>query len=156
MRQVLASVVALFVLLSAPLHAGGDAATDTVAEFGVDVARAIGPAHPEGSEFMRLNHMDLLRHDRDLTMHLGDRNVRYSIKQCVTCHATRGPQGKPLPVTDEGQFCAACHAKAAVRIDCFECHSRLPDRDTANLLVRKYPDNADLKALADYLNGVTE
>jgi hypothetical protein len=43
-----------------------------------------------------------------------------------------------------------------VKIDCFECHSTKPDIDTAKLLLGKYPEDAELKELVDYLDGMTE
>ena len=123
---------------------------------GPEIPKAIGPGHAEGNAYWRANHMKLLKHDRDLTMHLGERDIQASIKQCVTCHATKGPDARPLPVNAPGQFCATCHEYAAVKLDCFECHSTKPDVDTARLLATKFPDSADLAALAEYLSGVKE
>ena len=76
------------------------------------------------TEEMRRNHMKMLFHQRDETVHEGIRTKRFSLKQCVDCHASR----KTGSVLGEKGFCASCHAYAAVKIDCFECHT--PMRST--------------------------
>ena len=70
---------------------------------------------------MRRNHMEYLLHQRDRTMHEGFRDPRFSLKQCVECHAGR----ESGSVLGKEGFCASCHAYAAVKIDCFECHTPL-------------------------------
>ena len=42
----------------------------------------------EPTDEMRRNHMNLLLHQRDQTMHKGIRTVKHSLKNCVDCHAT--------------------------------------------------------------------
>lgn len=76
------------------------------------------------TEEMRRNHMKMLFHQRDETVHEGIRTKRFSLKNCVDCHASR----KTGSVLGEKGFCASCHAYAAVKIDCFECHT--PMRET--------------------------
>jgi [DsrC]-trisulfide reductase subunit J len=71
---------------------------------------------------MRRDHMKLLLRQRDLTMHQGIRESRFSLKNCVDCHASR----KTGSVLGKEGFCSSCHEYAAVSIDCFECHS--PER----------------------------
>ena len=68
---------------------------------------------------MRRNHMKMLLHQRDRTMHEGIRTPRFSLKQCVECHAS----SKTGSVLGQEGFCSSCHAYASVTIDCFECHS---------------------------------
>jgi hypothetical protein len=70
--------------------------------------------------FMRTNHMDLLKHQRDDTVHQGIRTPRYSLKGCVDCHA--GKQSKSV-IKEADDFCRSCHTYAGVTLDCFECHS---------------------------------
>lgn len=81
----------------------------------------------EPTALMRRNHMDLLTHQRDQTVHLGLRSGKHSLVECVACHAERDGNGGFLPINAEGQFCQGCHAAAAVDIDCFECHATRPD-----------------------------
>ena len=73
--------------------------------------------------FMRRNHMDLLRHQRDETVREGVRGQRFSLKGCIDCHASRTTMSVAQA---PGDFCVACHSYAAVKIDCFECHSSQP------------------------------
>jgi hypothetical protein len=74
--------------------------------------------------FMRRNHMDLMKHQRDDTVHAGMRAGKFSLKACVACHASRGTGSVAAGPTD---FCVSCHSYAAVKIDCFECHSSRPE-----------------------------
>jgi hypothetical protein len=71
-------------------------------------------------KFMRVNHMKMIRHQRDETVREGIRGGKYSLAQCVDCHASK-KDGSVLG--DNTHFCQGCHEYAAVRIDCFECHS---------------------------------
>lgn len=73
--------------------------------------------------FMRLNHMDLMKHQRDNTVHAGARAGKFSLKGCVECHASRETGSVAEAKTD---FCVSCHRYAAVQIDCFECHASKP------------------------------
>jgi len=73
--------------------------------------------------FMRRNHMDLLKHQRDDTVHGGIRGAKGSLAGCIDCHASANTRSVAQAPTD---FCVACHSYAAVRIDCFECHSSKP------------------------------
>ncbi len=77
---------------------------------------------------MRRNHMKFILHQRDDTMHRGIRTRRYSLEECVNCHAAKNEQGEYIPVNAENQFCSSCHTYAAVNIDCFQCHATKPVR----------------------------
>ena len=83
------------------------------------------PAVPEGkcvedTAFMRRNHMELLKHHRDRTVHEGVRTTQHSLANCVNCHADRVTQ---RVTGSRDAFCEGCHAYAAVKLDCFECHT---------------------------------
>ena len=73
----------------------------------------------EDTATMRLAHPDMLKHQRDLTVHDGIRTRKHSLKACVECHAST----KTGSVLGEKGFCQSCHSYAAVKLDCFECHS---------------------------------
>jgi hypothetical protein len=117
------TLVLLLALLLAPAAA---AAQD---------GRAAGPVIPKGkgeqcvaeTEYMRRFHMTELDHQRDDTMQRGVRTKRFSLKECVACHATTDSAGRPVSINAPGQFCATCHAYAAVTIDCFQCHATKPE-----------------------------
>ena len=78
-------------------------------------------------EEMRRNHMAMLLDQRDRTLREGIRSTRFSLKNCVECHASR-KTGSVLG--DEG-FCSSCHAYASVKIDCFECHTPMRQKRAA-------------------------
>jgi len=86
-----------------------------------------GEACVAPTEEMRRNHMKMLLHQRDETVHEGIRTKRFSLKNCVDCHASR----KTGSVLGEKGFCQSCHAYAAVKIDCFECHTPLRSTQSA-------------------------
>lgn len=92
------------------------------------------PAAAEGekclrdNDVMRRNHMTMLLHKRDMTVHDGDRTAEVSLRKCVTCHAVKGADGQSVTSADPRHFCRTCHDYAAVRIDCFECHSSVPEQ----------------------------
>ena len=68
---------------------------------------------------MRRDHMKMLFHQRDRTLRKGVREARFSLKGCVECHASE----KTGSVLGKEGFCSSCHAYAAVKMDCFECHT---------------------------------
>jgi hypothetical protein len=71
------------------------------------------------AEEMRRNHMDMLKHQRDRTMRQGERGAKASLNGCVECHASK-TTGSVLGGKDN--FCESCHAYAAVKLDCWDCH----------------------------------
>jgi hypothetical protein len=81
----------------------------------------------EPTEVMRRDHMKMILHQRDMTMHQGIRTSKYSLKNCVDCHAST----KTNSVLGKDGFCESCHHYAAVKIDCFECHSSMREASVA-------------------------
>jgi mono/diheme cytochrome c family protein len=79
----------------------------------------------EPTEEMRRNHMKKILHQRDETMHKGIRTQKYSLKNCVDCHA----DPKTNSVLGKDGFCESCHVYASVSIDCFSCHSAAPEKN---------------------------
>lgn len=88
-----------------------------------------GDSCVEDIDFMRRNHMELLKHQRDETTLRGVRSEQYSLKQCLDCHAVYGPDAVAVTAADSGHFCRSCHDYAAVSIDCFQCHASRPEID---------------------------
>lgn len=74
----------------------------------------------EETQFMLRNHMDLLKHHRDRTVHEGVRTTRHSLSNCVACHAS--PETGRVTGSRDA-FCESCHRYVAVKLDCFSCHS---------------------------------
>ena len=81
-------------------------------------------------DYMRRNHMKLLKHQRDETMHKGIRTTQYSLKNCIECHASK----KTNSVTGDDNFCQSCHNYVGVKLDCFECHSSKPKAASGDTL----------------------
>jgi len=90
---------------------------------GPTIERARGEKCVADPAFMRRNHMDLLKHQRDETVHLGVRDAPASLKACIGCHASTATGSVAVAKTD---FCVSCHSYAAITIDCFECHASKP------------------------------
>lgn len=78
---------------------------------------------------MRRDHMDFLDHQRDVTVIEGVRTPRFSLEQCVSCHADKDASGTYQRVDAPGQFCSVCHEYTAVEMDCFGCHAARPYQD---------------------------
>lgn len=72
------------------------------------------------TQWMRKNHMHLLMHQRDETLHKGIRDDKVSLKACIECHASIKDDSV---IARDDSFCVACHKYEAVKLDCFECHS---------------------------------
>lgn len=143
-------IIGLVALLAAPVMA-----QDSLFP---EIPKAIGEPHAEGNAYWRLNHPDLLQHDRDRTMRLGERDIDASLAQCVSCHAVNGPDAAPVTVESEQHFCRACHDYVAVKIDCFQCHNSVPDIAEQALLLPAeiLGRDTDFAALQSYLAGVSQ
>jgi len=77
----------------------------------------------EPNDVMRRNHMEFLKHQRDETLREGIRGQKYSLNDCIDCHAVKSPDVAGGKVRTLKPFCAECHSYAAVSIDCFQCHT---------------------------------
>ncbi len=124
-RLAIAGVVA--VVLLAPAAIGAAA----VAEEGWTVPQ------PDFSKLARVhknldatvmirNHPNFLMGSRSIVVYQGVRTEINRIEQCVTCHVVKGADKQPVAYDDPKHFCRECHNKAAVSIDCFECHNSKP------------------------------
>jgi len=108
-------LIALLVVLCCSASAG---ATESYGMPKLDIGKGGQCVAP--TEWMRVNHMKVLFKQRDETVHQGIRGSKYSLKNCVECHASLRDNsviGRP------DSFCEGCHRYEAVKIDCFECHS---------------------------------
>ena len=116
-RWAWASSCALLALaLAAPLAAGGGTPKPVI-----EPARGGKCIAPRDQ--MRRTHMKLLLHQREETVRRGVRGAKVSLQRCVECHASRAT-GSVAASKDD--FCESCHSYAAVKLDCFECHSSRP------------------------------
>ena len=102
------------------VHAG-EASASRVSQPVIEAAR--GGQCVGDPAFMRRNHMQLLKHQRDDTLRGGIRTGQYSLKTCIDCHASKTTNSVAASDTN---FCQSCHTYAAVKLDCFECHTNKP------------------------------
>jgi hypothetical protein len=115
-----ATALLLGLLISGAVHAG-EASSSRVAQPVIEAAR--GGQCVADPAFMRRNHMKLLKHQRDDTLRGGMRTGAYSLKTCIDCHASKTTNSVAASDTN---FCQSCHTYAAVKLDCFECHTNKP------------------------------
>lgn len=126
LRALIRCVAAFSLLLVACLVTAADGTASTAVAGRVPqpvIESARGGQCVEDPAFMRRNHMELLKHQRDDTLRGGVRTGRYSLKECIACHASQTTQSVTAASSN---FCQSCHAYAAVKIDCFECHANQP------------------------------
>jgi len=121
-----------------------------------DIPVATGEPHAEGNEYWRRNHMNLMKHDRDLTVRDGDRQIEASLKGCFDCHTAKDDAGQVVTYQSEKHFCRACHEYVAVKVDCFMCHRSTPDgvdehELQAVILPQKPLKDADIQGIVAYL-----
>jgi [DsrC]-trisulfide reductase subunit J len=124
MMRIAAGIVAAVLALAGVADAG-EKQLGRVSVPAVKIEKGGACVAPTGE--MRRNHMKMLLHQRDRTMRQGLREPRFSLKNCVDCHASR----ETGSVLGKDGFCSSCHEYAAVSIDCFECHSPNPQKRTA-------------------------
>jgi len=118
----MAVVAAGMLTVSAVLAAETSAAKPTL---GPTVKTFKGDKCVEDTDYMRRNHMKVILHQRDETMHRGIRTQKHSLKNCVDCHA----DPKTNSVLGKDGFCESCHVYASVSIDCFTCHTAAPEKN---------------------------
>lgn len=76
--------------------------------------------------FMRRNHFELIKHQRDVTVRDGIRKTDNSLSGCVDCHVRTDHAGQHVGVDAPGEFCAGCHEYTGTTLDCFTCHATKP------------------------------
>jgi hypothetical protein len=118
MMRIAAGIMAA-VLAAAGFADSGEKRAGRVAMPVVKIEKGEACVAPTGE--MRRDHMKMLLHQRDRTLRQGLRETRFSLKNCVECHASR----ETGSVLGKDGFCSSCHAYASVRMDCFECHTPL-------------------------------
>lgn len=135
-----AVTAAVMLACAAALGFAAHAAAPTAADASAPTPGAMHCIAPPDQ--IRRTHPDLLKHQRDLTVRQGIRGEPASLKACIGCHAAPEYQAVTRMLTERLQhagavidpsrfsddqgaaFCQTCHAYAAVKLDCFECHAR--------------------------------
>ena len=129
MRHGSIAMVALILVLLLVVLAGLNGVLDASGEEGVGkgvpmpvIARGQGDSCVDDPEFLRRYHMTVLQRQHDESQLTGMPGEKYSLKECVACHAVKGSDGRIVTADSPEHFCRSCHDYAAVKIDCFECH----------------------------------
>lgn len=122
-RVALVLVLALLVMagLGGVIDASGDEGRSKGVPMPV-IARGQGDNCVDDPGFLRRYHMTVLRREHDKAQLTGMPGEKYSLKECVTCHAVRGTDGRIVTADSPQHFCRSCHDYVAVEIDCFDCH----------------------------------
>ena len=128
-RVLLALIMLVALVATGAVNAGADWREKTNSQ--AAESSKTGGQCVRDTEFMRRNHMELIKHDRDVTVHQGIRTVDGSLSACISCHANKGEDGHYIPVDAEQgiggeQFCAGFHSYTGVSMDCFQCHATTP------------------------------
>ncbi len=124
LKTIFSMILAILVLSAVPALASEDLRPE------LKINRDNGDSCVEPVEIMRKDHIKFLLHKRDETMREGIRTKKYSLKECVNCHANKDDEGKYIPVNAPGEFCSSCHTYTSIKLDCFECHATTPREGT--------------------------
>ena len=117
--RICIGVIIFFALNFVNLANGGD--------LGPKIFQGKGSQCVAETEFMRINHMNLLVHQGEKTLRRGIRGGDFSLKECISCHTVPGKDNNPVTFDSDQHFCRSCHDYAAVKIDCFSCHNSVPE-----------------------------
>jgi len=118
-------VLVLALVVMAGLSGMFDAPADEGEAEGVPmpvITPAQGDSCVDDPEFLRRYHMTVLKREHDKAQLTGLPGEKYSLRECVTCHAVRDSDGSFVTADSPQHFCRTCHDYAAVEIDCFDCH----------------------------------
>ncbi|WP_373508301.1 sulfur reduction protein DsrJ [Thiocapsa sp.] len=103
----------------------------------------------EPTDIMRRKHMELIKHQRDETVHGGIRTSKHSLAGCVDCHIRYDADHAPTPIHRKDEFCGACHAFTAVNLNCFDCHASVPKGSAAHAAPQSVGVDRPLQARPD-------
>jgi nitrate reductase gamma subunit len=92
-----------------------------------DFASLVADHKTDDASIMIRNHPTFLFSHRTVVMRTGVGAPGDSLERCVACHAVKNAASQPVGFDDPSHFCRSCHTKAAVTIDCFECHQSRPN-----------------------------
>ncbi|MFP4279117.1 MAG: sulfur reduction protein DsrJ [Halochromatium sp.] len=115
------------------LGMGSAACAEEVGDYVLPSSKAASLDHcVEPTEYMRRNHFELIRHQRDATVYGGIRGNDHGLSGCVSCHVGYDERDTPIEINAKGQFCRSCHDYAAVQMNCFDCHATVPRGESWN------------------------
>jgi nitrate reductase gamma subunit len=130
--RILAAIAPMLALvLLVPVAIGArQVVTGGFAQPKTDLASLVAEHRMDDPTVMIRNHPRFLFSHREIVVHqgqdAGQEAAAGNLERCVTCHVTKDGGGQPVGFNDPSHFCRGCHNKAAVTIDCFECHRSKP------------------------------
>ena len=130
--RILAAITPMlaFVLLIPVAIAARQAVTGGFHRVPTDLASLVADHRTDDPTVMIRNHPSFLFSHRSIVVHQRQPDTSTAtagnLERCVTCHAVKDAVGQPVSFEDPSHFCRGCHNKAAVNIDCFECHRSKP------------------------------
>lgn len=92
----------------------------------VDMATLVDEHRSDDSSVMISNHPRFLFTYRTTVVYHGKWTQEDNLERCVACHVVKDAKGQPVSFSNPKHFCRSCHYRAAVSIDCFECHRSTP------------------------------
>ncbi len=133
-RSIVTGLVLFFALLTFPFWYGLGAAPAPEPDLNTPaIQKLVEKKCVENREFMRANHMELLKEWRNAVVRTGNRvyiagdGKKYEMSlqnTCLDCHANIPP--KQVKTTSnqlsQVQFCNSCHSYVGVKPDCWTCH----------------------------------
>ncbi len=114
------------IMLAPVAVAARQAVTEGFHQPPADFSSLVTDHRTDDATVMIRNHPKFLFSHRTLVVHHSQQAPADNLERCVTCHAVKDASGQPVSFDDPTHFCRACHNKAAVSIDCFECHNSKP------------------------------
>jgi len=127
MHKTIITLAGFAVLACSSLTFAGETHDKNAHENLLKTARAKSEKCVDDTAFMRSNHMAMILHQRDDTLRKGIRGESFSLKECISCHI---PENTNVRYGDDNHFCSSCHNYAAVTIDCFQCHTDRPTKES--------------------------
>jgi hypothetical protein len=102
------------------------------------------------------NHPSFLTHSRSMVVYQGKRVAGDTIEKCVACHAVKDADGMAVGYDSPDHFCRGCHYKAAVSIDCFECHNSKPPSEKQAAIMPLMTATRTVQTAASHLTSAPD
>jgi hypothetical protein len=110
MNKGLAAVVLFLAILVFPLVYNGGASMTGASTGKPKLAEGKGKKCVRDEDWMRRNHMTLLKHVREDAVRMAIPAGESGLRGCVSCHPKRG------------EFCDRCHSYVGASPECWRCH----------------------------------
>ncbi|MDH5679752.1 MAG: hypothetical protein OEZ28_14200 [Nitrospinota bacterium] len=110
MNKGLLAVALFFAVLAFPLIYNGASAVTGMGKGSPVLEKGKGEKCVKETDWMRRNHMNMLKHTRDDSVRDGVPAGESGLAGCVSCHPKRG------------EFCDSCHSFVGASPECWRCH----------------------------------